>query len=218
MYPTTFPKVQLIIGLPGQTVETWRNTLREVSKNQVYLIIFTNEILPASPAVLNKEYQTKFNFEYSTSQRYAGVDGRYIYGKFPKSCVSFTQEQFVEMILLSTIYTSLTTLRNESTYPELIDIEVLVDAFLKSAEYTVLYNNLLNNWINEDKFYYTQTFGGNNMIVSACHIPAAAGDWIREIAFAKFLTKHIEVKSPGLIKEILNWENRSHWEKYDTIN
>ena len=217
-YPWSFPKVQLIMGLPGQTVNTWRNTLREVAKNKVYLIIFINEILPASPAILDPEYQRKFQYDYSTSERYAGNDQRFIYGKFPKSCVSFSSKDFVKMVLLSTIYTALTIIRNSEFHTDEFDLEEVVDNFLVSKEYQELYNNLLDNWENKDKFYYTKTFGGNNMLVSACQIDSTAGDWIRELSFVKFLSKHYKKPNPVIIKELLNWKDKTPWEKYDTID
>jgi hypothetical protein len=47
-----------------------------------------------------------------------------------------------------------------------IDIEPIIDNLLNSSGYSILCNNLYTNWINEQKFYFTQDFLGNPILKS----------------------------------------------------
>jgi tRNA A37 methylthiotransferase MiaB len=215
----SYPKVQLILGLPGQTPTTWRKTLSEVSKYPVHLIIFMSELLPASPAARDTEYQKKFKFVYSKSKRYVGRDNKFYEGMFPQSCVSFTQKEFVDMVLLATIYTSLRIMKNSTSHSDLIDIEYIVDKFLISNEYKLLHDNLYTNWVEHDKFYYTRNFGSKEeTIISACDTASAAGAWMPNLSFVKFLMNHMSIKNADFVKEQIKWIYKQKDRNYDTIN
>jgi hypothetical protein len=174
-YPDIQPKIQFILGLPGQNAKTIRESLGEITKHNLRLCLFLNELLPASPASLDKTYQETFKFKYSNSERYNEFG--YFKGSFPESCISFNRAELVEMIIIGSFYSSLSIIRFKSEYLN-IDIERTVDYFIKSKHYKLLTENLLTNWINHDKFYFTKNFDGSEKIISACLIQAAAEEWV----------------------------------------
>lgn len=198
----TFPhinsKVQLIQGLPGQTVSSWRNTLREITKENLQLQIFVSELLPASPAARDKNYQEKFNFTYSQSLRFN--DKHYFRGFFAQSCISFSQEDFVEMAILSHFYTAMTIVKLR--WHETIDCEKIVDHFLTTDIYKKLKNNLYTNWVQHDKFYYSIDFDGKPADISACYISSAGAAWARNIQMLRMVTT--ELYDTKDLKDIFN--------------
>lgn len=172
-YPWINSKVQIIQGLPGQTVVSWRETLGELSRENLQLAIYISELLPASPSARDEDYQNKFNFKYSTSLRYSKND--YYRGKFPESCFSFSKADFVEMTILSHMYAALTTIKVQ--WYENFDCELVVDYFLQTPNYQRLRNNLWTNWNEYDRFFYTINFDGETKNISACCIFDIASDW-----------------------------------------
>jgi hypothetical protein len=195
-YPKISSKVQLIQGLPGQTVESWRETLREISKNDLSLQIFISELLPASPAARDKSYQEKFKFSYTTSTRFNGED--YFQATFPESCVSFTKKDFVKMTVLSHIYATLTQFRQQSI--AFFDLEKVVDEFLVSPFGKAMETNLYDNWVNDNKFYFTIGADGRPLIdhkpVSACFIFNSSILWGRSLKILNIIAKHL---TPGVL-------------------
>lgn len=159
-YPHLIVKAQLIYGLPGQTPETWRQTLDQVTQKNILPVIFLNEPLPASPAIYDPEYQRKFQYEYVHSNRILG--GIYS-SKIPKKSSSFDQQDLVQMNLLSAMYLAISAinfaLRENNS--QTLDITQIVDEFLTSTHYQTLYNNLYYNWTVENNFYYTVDFSGH---------------------------------------------------------
>lgn len=189
-YPQTVFKVQLILGLPGQSPITWRETLREVANNYLQYKIYPSELLSTSPAVLDKRYQEKFKFIYSTSERYGGT--MFYRSKFPESCISFTKKDFVHMTILAAFYESMVMYRQSKLIQ--FDIESIVDLFLNSKTYTALENNLWNNWNDKDKFYFTINFSLNDALITAHDSSDTAGDWVYDSSFIEFVEAHIEQK------------------------
>jgi tRNA A37 methylthiotransferase MiaB len=193
-YPNMHSRVQLIQGLPGQTVESWRATLKEVSKHDLQLQIFMSELLSASPAARDKDYQDKFKFQYSNSERFNG--NHFFQGTFPKSCVSFTQEDFIKMTILSQIYSVATHFRSQSVVK--FDVEKVVDNFLESPMSHAVEKNLLDNWINHDKFYYTVNIDGkslNNQVLTACHMSDISKTWAYNYKFLKLIADSLDSTS-----------------------
>lgn len=188
-YPHISPVVQLIQGLPGQTVTSWRQSLSKVIKYPVKICVYLSELLPASPAAMDPEYQEKFNFVYSKSERFGGKE--LFRGIFPESCYSFTKEDQVDMTLLTMMYSSLASLKIKNNYNlSLNNVEFIVDQFVNSAEYIHLKNNLLENW-NNNKFYFTRNFGGkNNKHISACASISTALEWTNNLFFISFILKN----------------------------
>jgi wyosine [tRNA(Phe)-imidazoG37] synthetase (radical SAM superfamily) len=203
-YPHVQSKVQLIQGLPGQTAQSWRETLAEVCQNDLQLQIFISELLPASPAARDPAYQEKFKFKYSSSERYNGV--HYYQGIFPESCVSFTQKDFVEMTALSHLYTAMMVIRYQSVCE--FNIENVVNDVIKLDEYKRVKENLYNNWVNHNKFYYTIDLDGTYKDVSACFIYNAATHWSNNSALIKCLAKHVSNRN-NFIKQIIKTGNNS---------
>ena len=191
-YPHLHSHIQLIQGLPGQTVSSWRETLKEVCKKPVTLQIFVNELLAASPAVRDPEYQKKWQFVYSNSLRYSARTNppSYFRAKFPQSCISFTQKDFVKITILSHIYSALSGIKFAfGEYHDTFNTELYVDKFLESNTYYLLEENLYQNW-SQDKFYYTVDFDGNNSNICACNGQEITMIWSYNTEFRQFILDH----------------------------
>ena len=183
-YPDRFCKIQLIQGLPGQTLQTWRETLKQVAKEDVYIQTFVSEFLPTSPAA-GKEYQEKYNFSYSNSERLGGSQQVYR-GKFAESCFSFSKEDFLDMTLITIIYNTLIVLRSNLKMYEFFDVEFFVDKFLVSKFYKDLKQNLATNW-EQNKFYFSIDFDGSYKLSSGCLHLVTAKNWVKNKEFKKFI-------------------------------
>jgi putative methyltransferase len=191
-YPHLHSHIQLIQGLPGQTVASWRETLKEICKRPVTLQIFVNELLAASPAIRDPNYQEKWQYTYSDSVRYTARTNppSYFRARFSQSCISFTQKEYVEISVLSHIYSALSGIKFAfGKYQKDFNIELYVEEFLKSKNYQMLVDNLYNNWL-DDKFYYTINFDGNLYNVCACNGQEATMIWGHTKEFQNFILKH----------------------------
>jgi len=155
-------KAQLIYGLPGQTVASWRQTLQQVAQENILPIVFVNEPLPASPAMLDTEYQRKFQFEYVLCQRLINLRHMY-FSRVPKKSISFDQSDIVHMNLQSAFFAALTVINlvciENAVDPIPISLPV-IENFLHSKNYQNLYQNLLDNWTKHNNFFYTTAFNG----------------------------------------------------------
>jgi putative methyltransferase len=180
-YPDIPAWVQVIQGLPGQTVETWRNSLALIAKSQVELMPFINELLPASPAARDSTYQERFKFVYSNSIRLSG--GNFYQGIFPESCVSFTKRDFVKMNMITIIYNTLLTMRFTKNN---IDVEALADKLLQTNEVQILEENLYDNWHNHNNFFFTKTFAPGMPETT----PWSACDHVVEIRYSLVNNSH----------------------------
>jgi len=217
-YPEYIMKLQLIQGLPGQTVLGWRETLKEISKERVYAYIFINELLPTSPAALDKEYQQKFQFVYSTSERFTTrKEGNTFYrGTFPASCVSFTQRDFVKMTILSHLYLCIMSLRTLFDNYQGFDTEKLIDMLLASENCKMIEENLYNNWTMSDKFYYTINFNGEPKMIPGDSMSEHILDWVNTVEFQKILINNIT--SNSLKKEVFTSIKKSQFlKKVETL-
>jgi tRNA A37 methylthiotransferase MiaB len=189
-YPHYHTKTQLIQGLPGQTVASWKKTLATITRKKILPIVFMNELLPASPASLNKNYHDKFKFEYdSTSTRYSTrTVSPFFTGTFPVSCVSFSRDDMVEMTILTGIYTTLAVLKialDEVNF----DLDQIVESFYKTSNYQLIKENLSTNW-SQGNFYYTCGFEGNKNFISACSPNEIAHDWLLNQSFMNLILKN----------------------------
>ena len=191
-YPNIPCQIQLIQGLPGQTVTTWRQTLSTVSKKNTILYIFINELLESTPAMMDPIYQERFKFTYSCSKRFMGEllakdQNDFFRGRFSESCATFTREDFVKMTIMSHFYTMLCGMksRTQDIYPDW-PIEYIVDDFLASEHYERLRVNLTNNWAN-DNFFYTINFDGEPDTISACVNHHPAYRWMKTKLLLKYL-------------------------------
>ena len=164
-YPHQVIKGQLIYGLPGQTVATWRQTLEQVTQANILPIIFLNEPLPASPAIYDPEYQNKFKFEYLQSNRI--IVNKIYSSLIPKKSSSFDQSDLVHMNLLNSVYFSLAVINLALVEFNLkrIDISKIVDDYVTTPGYQNLYNNLYHNWTVNNNFYYTIDYSGNKCLI-----------------------------------------------------
>jgi hypothetical protein len=189
-YPHLIVKAQLIYGLPGQTPETWRQTLDQVTQENILPVIFLNEPLPASPAIYDPEYQRKFQYEYVYSNRILG--GIYS-SKIPKKSISFDQQDLVRMNLLSAMYLALSAINFalQENNSQLLDITRIVDEFLTSTHYQTLYNNLYYNWTVENNFYYTVNFSGTTTQIPDLTLGLAL---TKDSAFLKYISTFLSVE------------------------
>jgi len=204
-YPHLPSKIQLIQGLPGQTVDSWRKTLGEICRNNLLIQIFISELLPASPAARDYEYQQKFNFAYSNSERFNGT--HYFRGTFPESCVSFTKEDFVTMTVLSHLYTALMIVKFQSTIA--FDVEKVVDYFINTPEYKNIKDNLYTNWVTNDKFYYTMDLDGKIKDLTACYVFRIGSDWSTNSVLIKSIAKTLGSERNRFLKDSIAAENTS---------
>lgn len=191
-FPNVTTKIQLIQGLPGQTVKSWRNTLGEVAKHKLVIIPFLHTLLPSSPAYLNPEYSEKWKPTYSNSVRYT-ADHSFFRGNFMSSCTSFSEEDTVEMTVLSNLYVTLTYFGFFRPDIE-FDFEKVVDAFLKTKFYRGLYDNLWTNWKEKDSFYFTVDIDLNPAIYSACEYTYAGFNWCLSNNLKKVILSTIDHK------------------------
>lgn len=157
-YPHITCLAHLIYGLPGQNVETWRQTLAQVTGKNVVPQIYINQPLPASPAMRDPEYQKKFQFEYVLSTTAGiGSNSNYTFPVYlPKKSISFDQQQLVEMTTLGSLYSGLSMIKTFcwKTFDTVLDIDTIVDVALNQDWYKNLNNNLYHNWTTEQNFFY----------------------------------------------------------------
>jgi hypothetical protein len=134
-----------------------------------------NEPLPASPAMYDPEYQRKWNFAYDKVARIS-MEGNEYMSIVPKKCISFSQTDLVEMIILSEMceVISLIDLTMIQYFGSRIDTEFIISKLLSSEGYCILCNNLYKNWTNEQKFYLTQDLEGNDTTKYSCELGSAA--------------------------------------------
>lgn len=172
-HPHLIIKAQIIYGLPGQTPETWKQTLLQLIEENILPIIFLNEPLASSPALYDINYQDKFQFEYIESNRLDWGCRAYL-SVMPKKCISFDQLGLVEMQVTSVLLHALSVinLRLNLTREEL---ELIADKLLTSENYRRLCNNLYHNWTVDNNFYYTISFAGETMAPIAADAHDGAG-------------------------------------------
>jgi len=202
-YPSLFVTAQLIYGLPGQTPTSWRQTLKQVTENNIQPIIFLNEPLPTSPAMYDPDYQTQFQFEYVASIR-ANFNDNFFVSQLPKQCISFDQSDLVAMTLLSSFYYTVTTIKICAIKFADIEfsIESTIDELLNSVFYNDWYQNLYHNWTTEQKFYFTKDFFGNPCVLSADPL-IVGGELINDNKFYAYLTKILPSTSNKHIFQLL---------------
>jgi hypothetical protein len=84
----------------------------------------------------------------------------------PKQSVFFDQSDIVRMNLLNAVYIALVTVNITAAETGMapIDVESAVDKFLQLPQYQNLFDNLYNNWTQDNNFYYTQDFSGSSPI------------------------------------------------------
>lgn len=207
-HPHLIVKAQLIYGLPGQTPITWRETLRQITQKNILPIVFLNEPLPASPAMYDPEYQRKFQFEYVKSIR-VDTELDFYTSEIPKKCISFDQQDLVQMTVLSGVYNALSVIKFimlKQTGLEL-DIEIVVDNFLISSNYQNLCNNLYHNWTSEQKFYFTKDFAGNPTVLT-CEPMSFGGYLASNNNFIVYIAK---VLPDGVSKKLIELVVKSNF-------
>jgi tRNA A37 methylthiotransferase MiaB len=215
-HPHLVIKAQIIYGLPGQTPQTWKQTLFQMIEKNILPIIFLNEPLASSPALYDSSYQDKFQFEYIESSRIDWGGRRYL-SLIPKKCISFTQFELVEMQVTSMFLHALSVI-NLRLNLEHEELELIVESLLKSENYRRLCDNLYHNWTVDNNFYYTISLVGQPTLP----IPADAHGGVASIfdsdpnakEFLLQVVKLCKGKSIKSIKEISqNYPEFFHWAK-----
>lgn len=151
-YPDIVIKAQFIFGLPGQTVESWTDTMQSAVEKRIYPIVFFNEPLPNSPALLDPEYQKKFKFEYVETNRC--MPGRIYKSLVPKQSFSFTQSDLVHMLLLSGIFQALAAIQILDQHFE-IDFQSFRQNLQHDQTYVKYHKDMLENWQQNNNLYVT---------------------------------------------------------------
>ena len=163
-HPDIVVRAQLLFALPGQTVASWKQTLETVVKENILPTVMLNEPLPASPAMLDPVYQERFQFIYKHSNRLTPnikSDGFQPYlSLVPINSSSFNQSDIARMQVLGDIYTALTSINIAMQHHGLSQFDVVrvADMVLQSQQCENLYENLYNNWIEHNNFFYTIDF------------------------------------------------------------
>lgn len=198
-YPHIPSVVQIIQGLPGQTVDSFRKSLLDVVSVHAMPFIYVNELVPASPAARSQEYKDVWNFEYSDALRWDYMGKDEFCSPFSMTCKSFTKEDFLEMTLLSLIYTAIghyIVYTVDKQFKNIdFSVDKIVDEFLASENYYTLKDNLWNNWQHHNKFYWTLDMDGSHVdeYLTACSMPVC--DLVPRVnnnqSFLKWTLKHL---------------------------
>jgi tRNA A37 methylthiotransferase MiaB len=193
-HPHLIAKVQLIYGLPGQTLDGWQQTLQTVTEKNIMPMIFLNEPLPASPAMYDPEYQKQFQFEYVYSQRIAW---KKYFSYIPKKSNSFDQSDLVAMTVLTGVYCAMSVINLAliENKVETLDIAEVVLDFLSSDYYKNLYTNLYENWTTENNFYFTKGIDQDSVEIPDTHLNMhLIGDGVFLKYLSKFVPSHDQMK------------------------
>jgi tRNA A37 methylthiotransferase MiaB len=213
-HPHLIIKAQIIYGLPGQTPETWKQTLLQLIEENILPIIFLNEPLASSPALYDTNYQDKFQFEYIESNRLDWGYRTYL-SVIPKKCISFSQVDLVEMQVTSVLMHALSVinLRLNLTREEL---ELIADSLLTSENYRRLCDNLYHNWTVDNNFYYTISFAGEPIepVMGDAHAAATELFQYHGKKFLLHVVKLCKDKSSAPLKEI--FANYTEFVKWST--
>ena len=155
-WPHMVIEAQIIYGLPGQTVDSWRQTLAQVTGKNILPQVYTNMPLPASPAMYNPEYQAKWQFEYVSSFRVGDVADTSYTSLIPKQCVSFDQWDMVEMHTMSCVYVGLVLVKIYAwkKFDIVLDIDTIADKFATQSWYQDLQQQLYHNWVQDQNYFY----------------------------------------------------------------
>ena len=161
--------------------------------------IYVNELVPASPAARSSAYNNKWNFVYSDALRWDYMGKDKFRSPFAKQCSSFTEYDFIEMTLLSLMYTAInqyTVYTVKSKFNKLnFDADSIVDVFLQSKSYRTLKDNLTENWIKHNQFYFTVDMDNNPTVdpMAACSMPLCelVSKITSSITFLKWTLAHI---------------------------
>jgi tRNA A37 methylthiotransferase MiaB len=213
-HPHLIIKAQIIYGLPGQTPETWKQTLLQLIEENILPIIFLNEPLASSPALYDTNYQDKFQFEYIESNR---LDWGYrAYSSvMPKKCISFSQLDLVEMQVTSVFMHALSVI-NLRLNLKREELELITDSLLKSENYCRLRDNLYRNWTVDNNFVYTISFSGEPIAPANADAHAAATELFKYHGkeFLLHVVKLCKDKSSAPLKEI--FKNYPEFVKWST--
>lgn len=194
-YPHLYVKAQLIYGLPGQTVESWKHTLEQVTEKNIFPIVFFNEPLPSSPAIYDPEYQRKFQFEYIRSNRILG-NKKYL-SLIAKKSTSFDQADLIHMNIVSGMYQATTAMKLVMDEHNLngLNIQQVATQLIQSEKYQNFYNNLFYNWTVDNNFFFTINFNNEPEIISDLSLGIRLAT---DFGFANYLKNFLpaEIQAP----------------------
>jgi len=141
-------------------------------------------------------------------------DQKFYRGNFSKSCVSFSSDDFVAMTILSHFYTMICGMKFKlKQFHNKWSVEHIVDKFLESEFYFRLYENLKENW-NNDNFYYTINIDGAKFLISACTGYSAAYIWMKSPSIQKFVANCIDDEELKLAILSYKWQKISYYDNY----
>lgn len=195
-YPHLIVKVQVITGLPGQTVKSWQQTMKQIVGKHMHPVWFINEPLPASPALTDSEYQQKWKFKYCKVSR-LGSEGDVPYvSTIPKECTSFSQHDFTEMVMTSIICEtiSIINLTMYKVFQSQIDTDLIIDNLLSSKGFFLLTDNLYNNWKKNNVLWLNKDWQGNNQDFYGIEQTLGVGALLQDKNFGSEVTQLLPEK------------------------
>jgi hypothetical protein len=81
---------------------------------------------------------------------------------------------------------------------------------MESKYYKLLKENLLTNWVNHDKFYFTQNFDGSKKIISACLLQLASEEWANTKQF-NLMIAEVHNNDREFIKKLIKQKAMPTW-------
>lgn len=193
-YPDIVIKAQIIYGLPGQTVASWRETLLALIDKNIFPMVFINEPLPNSPAMYDPSYQDRFAFEYVETTRWSE---QVLYtSMLPRKCYSFDQHDLVHMMLLSNAVQSLFAIKILEPHLEL-DCSACISSIMQDSTYLSLHEIFYKKWSESNAFY----FDSKGMIIGEFEMPGSrCGElslqtyFLKSVWFAQFIAQFLPIK------------------------
>lgn len=156
--------IELIMGLPGQTVESWRKSLNEIYYNGFYARTYPCIVLPNAPLSYDLEYRKKYQiydeiiFEVLDSvtkgttveEIYSRPNENFRY-RMITSTFSFSSSDWIKMTMLSQLYKNIFFSKNFSSYYDgiihIIDaVDRIITFMINSDEFNMLHKQRYSNF------------------------------------------------------------------------
>lgn len=155
--------VELIMGLPGQTVESFVNSLNQVYSQGFVAWSYPFLLLETSPAAYDTQYRQKYGIQdemvyevlhdNSADNTIAGIMANPLNNFLCRQLVetnSFTKKDLVEMTMIDQLYYALYNLNHNY---KLVDVnwdslQPIAEEIIKSKEFKSVLDQRYNNFVN----------------------------------------------------------------------
>ena len=108
-FPWVTPTVEMIQGLPGQTRDTWRDMLVEISKHSFNALVFKFIIISNSPASYDTEWRERMGIKTETVVLEYGKKTEAVVGTY-----SFDKSDYAYFTMLTEFYITLQTIDSKA--------------------------------------------------------------------------------------------------------